>query len=136
MAPAFHKAVYRPVLRANRERGGRALPLAWKFHALRHTYAGLCVAAGIPPLEIARVIGPRQGCHGIQCLRAPIRGRPHRRHERVGGDVGTVERGERGAVAGLGSGEQISSARKEPTQSRLGAHAGCKAGGHVGAFPK
>lgn len=27
-----------------------------KFHALRHTYASLCVVAGIPPLEIARFI--------------------------------------------------------------------------------
>ena len=54
----FYKAVYRPaVLRANRECEGRALPPALKFHALRHTYASLCVAAGIPPLEIARFMG-------------------------------------------------------------------------------
>lgn len=54
----FYKAVFRPaVLRANRQAGGRALPPALKFHALRHTYASLCVAAGIPPLEIARFMG-------------------------------------------------------------------------------
>jgi integrase len=48
----FYKAVFRPaVLRA-----GAASP-ALKFHALRHTYASLCVAAGIPPLEIARFMG-------------------------------------------------------------------------------
>ena len=29
----------------------------FKFHALGHTYASLCVAAGIPPLEISRFIG-------------------------------------------------------------------------------
>lgn len=54
----FYKAVYRPAaLRANRDRGGRAIPPTLKFHALRHTYASLCVAAGIPPLEIARFMG-------------------------------------------------------------------------------
>ncbi|MGF7120199.1 tyrosine-type recombinase/integrase [Rhodococcus sp. BE178] len=64
----FYKAVFRPaVLRANRiaaEQGrgalaGRpvALPPGLKFHALRHTYASLCVAAGIPPLELARFMG-------------------------------------------------------------------------------
>nr|EMP10387.2 integrase [Gordonia sp. NB41Y] len=54
----FYKAVFRPaVLRANRQASGRALPPALKFHALRHTYASLCVAAGIPPLEIARFMG-------------------------------------------------------------------------------
>jgi integrase len=48
----FYKAIYRPaVLRA----GG--LPPNLRFHALRHTYASLCVAAGIPPLEIARFMG-------------------------------------------------------------------------------
>lgn len=47
-----YKAVFRPaVLRAG------TVPTAVKFHALRHTYASLCVAAGIPPLEIARFMG-------------------------------------------------------------------------------
>jgi integrase len=54
----FYKAVYRPaVLRANRLDLGVKLPPALKFHALRHTYASLCVAAGISPLEIARFMG-------------------------------------------------------------------------------
>ncbi|WP_068275545.1 tyrosine-type recombinase/integrase [Aldersonia kunmingensis] len=58
----FYKAVFRPaVLRANRivaeQRQGRALPPALKFHALRHTYVSLCVAAGIQPLEIAKIAG-------------------------------------------------------------------------------
>ncbi|PBC51162.1 site-specific integrase [Rhodococcus sp. ACS1] len=56
--PSFYKAVYRPaVLRANRLDLGVRLPPALKFHALRHTYASLCVAAGISPLEIARFMG-------------------------------------------------------------------------------
>ncbi|GJN96999.1 hypothetical protein NJB18091_23750 [Mycobacterium marinum] len=33
------------------------LPPALKFHALRHTYASLCVAAGIPPLHLSRFMG-------------------------------------------------------------------------------
>lgn len=48
----FYKAVFRPaVLRAE------TVPTALKFHALRHTYASMCVAAGIQPLEIARFMG-------------------------------------------------------------------------------
>ena len=35
----------------------RWLPPALKFHSLRHTYASLCAAAGITPLEIARFMG-------------------------------------------------------------------------------
>ena len=55
---AFYKAVYRPaVLRANRLTPTAALPPQLKFHALRHTYASLCIAAGRPPLEIARFMG-------------------------------------------------------------------------------
>lgn len=57
----FYKAVYRPaVLRANRharERGGGLLPANLRFHALRHTYASLCVAAGLPALAIAKYMG-------------------------------------------------------------------------------
>ncbi|GGF13023.1 tyrosine-type recombinase/integrase [Williamsia phyllosphaerae] len=55
----FYKAVYRSaVLRAPAVAGsGVTLPPGLKFHALRHTYASLCVAAGIPPLEIARFMG-------------------------------------------------------------------------------
>jgi hypothetical protein len=33
------------------------LPPGLKFHALRHTYASLCVAAGIPPLQLSRFMG-------------------------------------------------------------------------------
>lgn len=52
---AWYKAVYRPaVLRANRLMPSAALSPELKFHSLRHTYASLCVAAGIPPLEISR----------------------------------------------------------------------------------
>ena len=55
---AFYKAVYRPaVLRANRLTPTAALPPALKFHALRHTYASLCVAAGVPPLQLSRFMG-------------------------------------------------------------------------------
>ena len=55
----FYKAVFRPaVLRTNRLGGdGQVLPRALKFHALRHTYASLCVAAGIPPLHLSRFMG-------------------------------------------------------------------------------
>lgn len=55
----FYKAVFRPaVARANRLGGGdETLPTALKFHALRHTYASLCVAAGIPPLQLSRFMG-------------------------------------------------------------------------------
>jgi integrase len=60
----FYKAVFRPaVLRANRLGGdgpGASVPLlppGLKFHALRHTYASLCVAAGIPPLQLSRFMG-------------------------------------------------------------------------------
>jgi integrase len=54
----FYKAVYRPsVLRANRLVPTAKLLPELKFHSLRHTYASLCVAAGIPPLEISRFMG-------------------------------------------------------------------------------
>ncbi len=54
----FYKAVFRPaVARANRLGGDGVLPPALKFHALRHTYASLCVAAGIPPLQLSRFMG-------------------------------------------------------------------------------
>lgn len=78
----FYKSIFRPaVLRANRldaETDQPAkidgspnarpdattdgslnplLPPGLKFHALRHTYASLCVAAGIAPLDISRFMG-------------------------------------------------------------------------------
>jgi hypothetical protein len=62
----FYKAVFRAaVLRANRrpaEMGDptAALPPQLKWHALRHTYASLCIAAGRPPLEVARFMATRR----------------------------------------------------------------------------
>ena len=54
----FYKAVFRPaVLRANRLSPAASIPPQLKFHALRHTYASLCIAAGRPPLEVARFMG-------------------------------------------------------------------------------
>ena len=67
--PTFYKAVFRPaVARANRLAAdsadatrpggdGPVLPPRLKFHSLRHTYASLCVAAGIPPLQLSRFMG-------------------------------------------------------------------------------
>jgi integrase len=61
--PTFYKAVYRPaVLRANlasAAAGDRAaaLPPDLRFHALRHTYASLCAAAGLPVREVAKFMG-------------------------------------------------------------------------------
>jgi integrase len=49
----FHPAV----ARANRLAGQPVLPPGLTFHALRHTYASLCVAAGIPPLQLSRFMG-------------------------------------------------------------------------------
>lgn len=45
------------VLRANRLYPTAALAPALKFHSLRHTYASLCVAAGITPLQLSRFMG-------------------------------------------------------------------------------
>jgi integrase len=59
----LYKAVYRPaVIRANRVAAARgtetaALPPQLKFHALRHTYASLMIAAGRPMFEVARFMG-------------------------------------------------------------------------------
>jgi integrase len=55
----FYKGVFRPaVLRANRCAAETdTLPPALKFHALRHTYASLCIAAGRPMFEVARFMG-------------------------------------------------------------------------------
>jgi integrase len=44
------------VLRAIRRNPRAGLSAAVKFHSLRHTYASLCVAAGIPPLEISPLV--------------------------------------------------------------------------------
>ncbi|MGY4712575.1 tyrosine-type recombinase/integrase [Mycolicibacterium sp. CBM1] len=65
----FYKAVFRPaVLRANRLAresnptalaGDQAdvLPGQFKFHGLRHTYASLCAAAGLPVEKVSQYLG-------------------------------------------------------------------------------
>lgn len=56
----FYKAVYRPaVLRANRVTPTSKLSPNQSFHSLRHTYASLCLAAGIRPIDIAELMGHR-----------------------------------------------------------------------------
>ena len=56
----FYKAIYRPaVLRANRLRPTAKLSPDQSFHSLRHTYASLCLAAGIRPIDIAELMGHR-----------------------------------------------------------------------------
>lgn len=58
--PTFYKAVYRPaVLRANRLAPTVGLSPAQSFHSLRHTYASMCIAAGIRPIDIAALMGHR-----------------------------------------------------------------------------
>jgi integrase len=60
----WYKAVFRPaVLRANlaaaatASNGAPLLPPGLKFHALRHTYASLSIAAGIKPEKLSRRMG-------------------------------------------------------------------------------
>lgn len=59
----FYKAVFRPaVVRANRVEtttgdGAAALPPQLKWHALRHTYASLMIAAARPMFGVARFMG-------------------------------------------------------------------------------
>lgn len=54
----FYKAVFRPaVLRANRLTPTAQLSPELKFHSLRHTYASLCVAAGLELVEVSRFMG-------------------------------------------------------------------------------
>jgi integrase len=56
----FYKSVYRPaVLRANRLSPTAKLSPDQSFHSLRHTYASLCLAAGIRPIDIAALMGHR-----------------------------------------------------------------------------
>jgi integrase len=58
--PTFYKAVYRPaVLRTNRFTPTAKIAPEQSFHSLRHTYASLCVAAGIRPIDIAALMGHR-----------------------------------------------------------------------------
>jgi len=54
----FYKAVFRPaVVRANRLTPAANLPKALVFHGLRHTYASLCVAAGLDYMAVCRFMG-------------------------------------------------------------------------------
>lgn len=54
----FYKAVFRPaILRTNRLAGEPVIPSAFKFHSLRHTYASLCAAAGIPVEKLSTRLG-------------------------------------------------------------------------------
>ncbi|WP_256715343.1 integrase [Mycobacterium colombiense] len=56
----FYKAVYRPaMLRANRLTPTAKLNADQSFHSLRPSYASLCVAAGIRPIDIAALMGHR-----------------------------------------------------------------------------
>lgn len=56
----FYKAIYRPaVLRANRLTSTGKLSPEQSFHSMRHTYASLCLAAGIRPIDIAALMGHR-----------------------------------------------------------------------------
>jgi integrase len=98
----FYKAVFRPaILRANRIRPDTNLPRL-KFHALRHTYASLCIAAGRPLTRGRAVHGSREGHHDARRLRAPVRRRLCRRDGGVGCDGGRAELPpERGAALGL-----------------------------------
>jgi integrase len=56
----FYKSVYRPaVLRAHRLAPTAKVDPDQSFHSLRHTYASLCLAAGIRPIDIAALLGHR-----------------------------------------------------------------------------
>ena len=48
---------YSGPLFCGRTEDSEILPPNLTFHALRHTYASLCVAAGIPPLQLSRFMG-------------------------------------------------------------------------------
>ena len=50
-----HKHLYRAVFQPATVRAGLSPEL--KFHSLRHTYASLCIAAGIEPLKLSRRLG-------------------------------------------------------------------------------
>jgi integrase len=53
--PLVHKHLYRAVFQPATVRAGLSHDL--KFHSLRHTYASLCIAAGIEPLKLSRRLG-------------------------------------------------------------------------------
>jgi integrase len=52
----YYGAVYRPAVhRANL--AGAGIPDDFRFHSLRHTYASLCIAAGIQPFVLSKFMG-------------------------------------------------------------------------------
>ncbi|WP_084435839.1 tyrosine-type recombinase/integrase [Aldersonia kunmingensis] len=52
----FYGGVYRPaLLRANL--AGAGIAPGCTFHSLRHTYASLCIAAGIQPFMLSKFMG-------------------------------------------------------------------------------
>jgi integrase len=54
----FYKAVYKPaIVRANRLNPDAKIDGGLRFHSLRHTYASLCVAAGISAEKLSRRMG-------------------------------------------------------------------------------
>lgn len=102
---SFYQAVFRPaVLRANGQAqipgdrvgasggdhdplrfGDRSvLPPGLTFHALRHTYASLCVAAGIPPLQLSRFMGHAKVTTTLNIYSQPFPRRPLRDDGRAG----------------------------------------------------
>jgi integrase len=51
----FYARVFAPAVAGVRALNPSNAPApSFTFHSLRHTYVSLCVAAGIPPLEISR----------------------------------------------------------------------------------
>lgn len=96
---AFAKAVYRlasPCTAVITRRRAFARP---RVHGLRHTYASLFVAAGIPPLENSRFMGQFQGDDHARPLHAPIPGRPRRSHDRARRDWTTKAQSGQGYCA-------------------------------------
>lgn len=84
------------------------LPPGLKFHALRHTYASLCVAAGIAPLDISRVHGPQPRDDHARGLRASIRFRSRRLDGRARGHEHAGYCSERGSPSAADVGLSIS----------------------------
>ncbi|VBA46743.1 tyrosine-type recombinase/integrase [Mycobacterium pseudokansasii] len=86
----FYKAIYRPaVLRANRLTPTAKVDPDQSFHSLRHTYASLCIAAGIRPIDIAELMGHRDVKTTLTVYaKADQHRRSHRQHGRAGSTRG------------------------------------------------
>lgn len=79
----FYKAAYRPaVLRANRLTPTANVDPDESFHSLRHTYASLCLAAGIRPIDIAELMAHRDVKTTLTVYAPHQHRRPHRQHGR------------------------------------------------------